>query len=76
MIVQEPRFMEDKADLFVKPYLVNPLCFRKKKNGDNQNLFFPFKEKQDLFHKTLSLFYLPPFTLKFLEGEGKTETYD
>ena len=67
--------MEDKADLFVKPYLVNPLCFRKK-NGNNQNLFFTFKGKQDLFHKTLSLFLPPPFTLQFLECEGKTETYD
>ena len=75
MIVQEPRFMEDKADIFVKPYLVNPLCFRKKK-GNNQNLFFTFKGKQDLVHNTLSLFLPPRFTLKLLEGEGKTETYD
>ena len=68
--------MEDKADLVVTPYLVNPLCFRKKKKGKNQNLFFTFKGKQDLFHKTLSLFLPPPFTLKLLEGEGKTETYN
>lgn len=52
------------------------LLQEKKKKGNNQNLFFTFKGKQDLFHNILSLFLPPRFTLKLLEGEGKTETYD
>ena len=31
--------MEDKADIFVKPYLVNPLCFRKKKRKQSELIF-------------------------------------
>lgn len=69
--------MEDKADLFVKPYLVNPLCFRKKKKMETIRTYFSHsKRSKTYFTKPSHSSYLPPFTLKFLEGEGKTETYD
>ena len=51
--------MEDKADLFVKPYLVNPLCFRKKKKWRQSELIFPIQREARLISQN-PLTLLPP----------------
>ena len=59
--------MEDKADLFVKPYLVNPLCFRKKKKKWRQSeLIFHIKREARLISQNpLTLPTSPPLPLSF-----------
>ena len=47
--------MEDKADLFVKPYLVNPLCFRKKKWKQSELIFHIQREARLISQNPLTL---------------------
>lgn len=49
---------------------------KKKKMETIRTYFSHSKRSKTYFTKPSHSSYLPPFTLKFLEGEGKTETYD